>query len=43
MKNQKQDMQEIYENEQDQQEVYFNEPTSEEFQYLAKNILDHEK
>jgi hypothetical protein len=36
-------MQEIYDAEKDNQEVYSDQPTNEEFQYLAKNILDHEK
>lgn len=43
MKNQPQDMQEVYESERDKQEVFIDHPSIEETEYLAKNILDHER
>lgn len=43
MKNQPQDMQEVYESERDKQEVFIDHTSIEETEYLAKNILDHER
>ena len=41
MKNNQQDMQELYDAEKDKQEMYSNHTETTESEYLAKNILDH--
>ena len=43
MKNQQQDMQEVYESERDKQEVFTDYTTVEEAEHLVKNIFDHER